>query len=124
MAKRIDDSVYDAFLNVIKNNVTTAVFCSADPVNYAGIAAVALVTKGSLTSANFTGPANGDTSGRKLTFNATTANTPSANGTVVYAAFHDGTTLLAGTTVTSQAVTTSQQWDTPAIDIVEIADPT
>lgn len=122
MAKRIDDSVYDAGLNSIKNGATTLVLCSADPVNFAGIAAVALVTKTGLTSANYTGPADG-TSGRKLTVNATTGNVPSANGTVTYAALHNGSVLLAGTSVTSQAVTTAQTWDSPAF-IINLADPT
>jgi len=49
--------------------------------------------------------------------------TPSANGTVTYAVLDDGTTLLAATTVTSQAVTTSQTWNSQAFKI-GISDPT
>jgi len=123
MAKKFDDSVFDAALNLIKNNATTLVFCSAEPANYAGIAAVALASVTGLTSGSFTGPADGDTSGRKLTVNAQTGIVPSSDGTIVYAVLHDGSTLIAGTSVTSQAVTTLQTWASPAWDI-EIADPT
>ena len=122
MAKRLDDTVLDAALNIIKNGGTNVVFCSSDPVNYAGIAAVALVTKTGLTSSNYTGPAD-DTSGRKLTVNAITGMTPSENGTVTYVVVTNGSSILyAGTTVTSQAVTTAQTWDSPAFKIA-IADP-
>jgi non-ribosomal peptide synthetase component F len=123
MAKKFDDTVLDAALNVIKNGATNAVFCSAEPANYAGIAAVTLITKTGLTSANFTGPAD-HTSGRKLTAGAITGMTPSANGTVAYVVLTNGSnTVYAGTTVTSQAVTTAQTWDSPAF-ILSIADPT
>ncbi len=118
MAKRLDSSVHDAALNVIKNGCTTVIFCSADPVNYAGIAAVTLITKGSLTSSNFTGPAADAGAGRKLTVNAITGMTPSSNGTVAYVVGTNGSdTLYFGTTVTSQAVTTSQTWNSPAFDV-------
>jgi non-ribosomal peptide synthetase component F len=123
MAKKFDDTVLDGALNVIKNGATTAVFCSAEPANYAGINAVALITKANMTSANFTGPAD-HTSGRKLTAGAITGMTPSANGTVAYVVLTNGSnTVYAGTTVTSQAVTTLQTWDSPAF-ILSIADPT
>lgn len=118
MAKRIDSSVYDAALNVVKNGATNMVFCSADPVNYAGIAAVTLITKTGLTSGSFTGPAADAGSGRKLTVNAVSGMTPSANGTVTYVVLTNGASILyAGTTVTSQAVTTAQTWNSPTFDI-------
>jgi hypothetical protein len=127
MAKKFDDTVLDGALNIIKNGATMLIFCSAEPANYAGIAAVALAFKGSLTAADFT--AADHTSGRKLTVAAQTGMTPSANGTVTYVVLANGTTtsngsvLYAGTTVTSQAVTTLQTWDSPAF-ILSIADPT
>jgi hypothetical protein len=123
MAKKFADSIFDAALNAVKNAATTLVFCSAEPANYAGIAAVALMTKTGLTAADYTGPADGDVSGRKLTVNAVSNMTPSANGTVTYAVLHDGATLLAGTSVTSQAVTTAQAWDSPAF-VIGLTDPT
>lgn len=120
MAKTLHSDVYDGGLNVVKNNVTNLVFCSSQPGNYAGIAAVTLVSKTGMTSGgSFTGPAaDGPTKGRQLTINAITGMSPSANGTVTYAVLTDGLSrILAGTTVTPQAVSTGQSWDSPAFDV-------
>lgn len=122
MAKELHNDVLDAALDKVAT-CTHLTFCSSQPANYAGISAVALASA-TLTA----GDGNGDyviaddTSGRKLTVGAQTGMTPSANGTVTYAVLDDGTTLLAATTVTSQAVTTSQTWNSPAFKIA-IADP-
>ena len=122
MAKVLADAVLDAALAKVATS-TKLTFCSSQPANYAGIAAVKLVNV-TLTA----GDGNGDyviaddASGRKLTVGAKTAMTPSANGTVTYAVLDDGATLLAATTVTSQAVTTTQTWNSPAFKIA-IADP-
>ena len=117
MAKVLDNAVLDAALAKVAT-CTKLTFCSAQPANKAGIAAVKLADV-TLTA----GDGNGDyviaddTSGRKLTVGAQTGMTPSANGTVTYAVLDDGTTLLAATTVTSQAVTTSQTWNSPAFKL-------
>ncbi len=122
MAKVLDNAVLDAALAKVATS-TKLTFCSAQPANKAGIAAVKLADV-TLTA----GDGNGDyviaddTSGRKVTIGAQTGMTPSANGTVTYAVLDDGTTLLAATTVTSQAVTTSQTWNSPAFKI-SISDP-
>lgn len=124
MAKFCANETFDAALAKIATSVTLT-FCSAQPANKAGIAAVALASA-TLTAGAGNGDytiADGDTSGRKLTTAAQTGMTPSGNGTVIYAAWDDGTTMLYGTSTTSQAVTTSQTWDSPAIDI-EFTDPT
>lgn len=130
-AKSLDDSVLDAALNHVKNNATTAVFCSGVPANYAGVAAVALVTKTGLTSASYTGPAD-DTSGRKLTLNAFTGMTPSANGTVRALCLTNGTSTLYGCTYSGgstdgttggQAVTTGQTWDYSGTTKLNFLDP-
>jgi hypothetical protein len=122
MAKVLDNAVLDAALAKVATSVKLY-FCSSQPANHAGISAVKLA-EADLTA----GDGNGDyviaddTSGRKLTVGAQTGMTPSGNGTVTYAVLDDGTTLLAATTVTSQAVTTSQTWNSPAFKIA-IADP-
>lgn len=123
MAKLVHDDVLDAALDKVAT-CTHLIFCSSQPANYAGIAAVALVAA-TLTA----GDGNGDytvadnTSGRKVTVGAQTGMTPSANGTVTYAVLDDGTTLLAATPVTSAAVTTAQTWNSPAFIGLTIADP-
>lgn len=122
MAKEFHNDVLDAALDKIAT-CTHLTFCSSQPANYAGITAVTLASA-TLTA----GDGNGDyvvaddTSGRKVTVGAQTGMTPSANGTVTYAVLDDGSTLLAATTVTSQAVTTSQTWNSPAFKLA-IADP-
>ena len=124
MAKELHNDVFDAALDKVAT-CTVLSFCSAQPANYAGIAAVKLVSV-VLTAGDGNGDyvvAEGDASGRKVTVGAQTSMTPSGNGTVTYAVLDDTATLLAATTVTSQAVLTSQTWDSPAFDI-EITDPT
>ena len=122
MAKKLDNSVFDAALDQVATSVNLN-FCSAEPTDYSDIAGKSLVST-TLTA----GDGNGDytvaddTSGRKVTVAAQSDMTPSANGTVVYATLDDGTTLLAGTTVTSQDVTTDQTWNSPEFKI-GIADP-
>lgn len=123
MAKYLDHTaVMDVGLTAIMNGAIRMVFCSAQPANFAGVAAVALMTvtiaSGNMTLAN-------DTSGRKLTVAAMTGMTPSANGTVTYVVLTDNSAIMyAGTTVTSQAVLTTQTWNSPAFKIAAIADPT
>jgi hypothetical protein len=123
MAKAIHNDVYDAALDKIATS-TRITFTSAEPANYAGIAAVALIdvtTTAGDGNGDFT-IADGDASGRKLTVAAQSGMAVDTSGTVTHACLDDGTTLLAVTTVTSQAVTTGQTWDSPAFDI-ELADP-
>jgi hypothetical protein len=123
MAKELHNDVIDAALAEVATCVTLT-FCSTQPANYAGIAAVALAAV-TLTAGDGNGDyviADGDTSGRKVTVGAQVDMTPSANGTVTYAVLDDGVTLLAATSVTPQAVTTAQTWNAPSFDI-EIQDP-
>jgi hypothetical protein len=122
MAKYLDHTaVMDVALNAIKNGAIRMIFCSSAPANYAGIAAVTLVTQ-TIASGDMT--AADDASGRKLTVGAKTGMTPSANGTVTYVVLTDNSAIMyAGTTVTSQAVTTSQTWNSPAFKVAAIADP-
>jgi len=120
----IPDSVFDAGLDKIAtgNKVT---FCSAEPANYAGIAAVALVSN-VITAGDGNGDwviANGDTSGRKLTLGEQANMTPSGNGTVLFLAIDDGAELLATSPVTSQAVLTTETWNSPAVKVLELRDP-
>ena len=122
MAKLLHNDVLDAALDKVAT-CTNLNFCSSQPASYAGISAVTLVNA-TLTAGDGSGDyviAN-DTSGRKVTVGVQENMTPTADGTVLWATLDDGTTLLAVTSVTSQAVTTSQTWNSPAFDI-GIADP-
>lgn len=118
-------SVPTAVIDLPLDDIATCTavhYCSAEPANHAGIAAVTLGNK-TLTGASFA-KAAGDVSGRKLTLNAQTAITPTDNGTVTFAAFTDGTTLKKTVPMTARAVATGQSWEHGAIKLWEIRAPT
>jgi len=119
MADYIHDDVLDAALGII-DNATILHICSSQPANFAGIASVTL---GNKSSPGFTGPANGDTSGRKITINAITDGSVTATGTASHFALADSTRLLAaGDLASSQSVTSGNTFTLAAFDI-EIPDP-
>ncbi len=120
MARLADDTVLDGLLNII-DNATRMVVTSAQPANFAGIAAVALADV-VMAGGDFT-DANGDVSGRKVTVAAKSGVTIDASGTATHVCLDDGTTLLFVTTCTSQALTSPGTVDIPAFDI-EVSDPT
>jgi hypothetical protein len=126
MAKTVHDDVLDGALNIIKNNCTRQVACSAQPTTYTEANATYALADITVDSADFTA-ANGDTSGRKLTVAAQTGVLIDASGTATYIALLDvaNSKLLYVTTCTSQALTAngSNTVNFPAWDL-EIADPT
>ena len=102
MAKSVANDVLDAALTEIATSTTLTV-CAGDPVNYAGIAAVALAS-GTVAGGDFT-IADGAVSGRKTTVGEQAAVSITTSGTADHAVLDDGTTLLYGTTAPSQALT-------------------
>lgn len=82
-----------------------------------------LIQKTGLTAGSFTGPVNGDVSGRKVTKNLENGLTVTNTGTVLFAALCTESVLLYVTTVTSQVVTAGNTANTPAFKI-EFTDPT
>lgn len=123
MAKSVHNDVLDAALDEIAT-ATRLVVCSAEPANFAGIAAVALADV-TLTAGDGAGDyviADGDTSGRKITIAAQADIPVDASGTATHISLDDGTTLQYVTTCTSQALTSGNTVTVPAWDI-EIADP-
>lgn len=106
MAKALDNSVYDAALAKLATAINVTL-CSAQPADYAGIAAVTLAAgtqTAGLGNGSYTA-ANGDTSGRKVTIAALNGLAVTATGTATHVAYDDGTTLLGVTTCSSTAVT-------------------
>lgn len=123
MAKFAADSVMDAALDKVAT-CTRMVVTSAQPANFAGIAAVALADV-VLTAGDGNGDytvANGDTSGRKVTVAAQSNITIDSSGDATHVCLDDGTTLLYVTTCTTQTLTSGGTVTVPAFDI-EIADP-
>jgi hypothetical protein len=125
MGKLVDDSVLDAALNLIKNNATQLIVCKDTPTTYDNATATYdLATKTGLTSGDYTGPANGDTNGRKLTINQQSTITVNHDGTATHVALcGTASVLYYVTTCTSQVLTAGNTVTVPAWDI-EIADPT
>ena len=69
MSKSAHNDVLDASLNYIKTYASRMCVCSTQPTTYAQAITTYKLADINIGSANFTGPADGDTSGRKLTVN-------------------------------------------------------
>jgi hypothetical protein len=124
MAKSVHDDVLDGALNIIKNNCTRMVACSAQPTTFTEANATFALANVTMASGDFTA-ANGDTSGRKLTVASKTGVSVTTSGTANHVALLDVTNskLLYVTTCTAQGVSTGGTVDFGTWK-VEIADPT
>lgn len=118
MGKWQIDAMLDAALQYIEDNAVELYVCSAQPANYAGIAAVALTGAAVPT---FTGPVDGDTSGRKTTVDQEADIAITATGDATHIVLASATVLLYVTTTTTQGLTSGGTVTVPAWDI-EIAD--
>jgi hypothetical protein len=125
MGKQAPDATIDAELAYIAASDIMHV-CSAEPANYAGIAAVSLASV-AMTAGNGNDYtiANGDASGRKVTTAAKNGVSVASSGTATHIALAKvgDTTLRYVTTCTSQALTSGNTVNVPAWK-VEVADPT
>ena len=127
MGKWAIDDMMDAALDYIKNNADRLCVCSAEPSTYTEATSTYKLAYADITSADFTGPSDGDTSGRKLTVNAQTNMTVDTSGSATHLALVNTTSseLLYVTTSDPSSATLNVGGliDTRAFDI-EIADPT
>lgn len=120
MAKFCDDYFFTQFLDAVAA-CNSQHACSAQPANYAGIAAVDLADV-VMAPGDYT-QANGDTSGRKVTMAAKADVTIDANGTANHVTLGDSVnSVIYVTTCTDQALNTPGTVSFPAWDI-EILDP-
>lgn len=118
----LNDLAYDSGLSWVSTNGTQVDVCSSEPANQGAISGVSLGTVSS--GVTFTGPADGDTSGRKITLDAVSG-TASATGTATHWAISNGSSILVATgTITSQPVTSGNSFSLAAIKVVELADAT
>lgn len=133
MAKRINTSVSDALLDVIKTGISglgpcnKMVICSAEPTTYTEANSTYMLANTSLTGTDFT-KAAGDGAGntpRKVTVGAKTGITVTNSGTATHVAWIDtvNSALLLVTTCTSQALTAGNTVSTPAWKL-EVGAPT
>ena len=119
------DAVYDAALAKIAT-CTRVSACTAEPANFAGIAAVS-VGNYTLTAGAGNGDwiiADGDTSGRKISLTAQSGNNGTATGAASFLAFDDGSVLLAVVTGSGQTVNNGSPWTIAAFKVIEMRDPT
>lgn len=125
MAKSVNNLVLDAALDYIQDNATRICVCSAEPTTYTEAITTYKLAIGTIGSGDYTDPADGDSSGRKLNVKQKANITVDATGTANHVALANatGSTLLYVTTCTAQGLTSGNTVTVPAWDI-EIADPT
>lgn len=124
VAKWTSDVILDQACDYVKNTITEMYVCSgaSNPADRAGAITAALATKTGLTSASFTGAADGTVSGRKITKNAETGISVATGGTATCIALCSATLMLSVETMTSQVLTAGNTVNTPAFRVIEIAD--
>ena len=120
MAKWQNDLMLDAALDYLTTNGTEYYVCSGAgaPADRAAALAAALTANMSPT---FSAKADGVVSGRRVTVQAESGISVTADGTATHLAICSATILLYVTTITSQAVTTGGTINVPAWD-AEIQD--
>lgn len=123
MGKQAPDATIDSMFDYIDQSTIVHV-CTAEPANYAGIAAVSLASAAMTADTDYT-KANGDVSGRKVTMAAKNAVAVALSGTATHIALARvaDSTLRYVTTCTSQALTAGNTVNIPAWK-VEVGDPT
>lgn len=140
MAKNVHNDVLDQALNYLKNNANRLVVLTAEPTGASAYTNAQTnydssgyrLAEATISASDFTGPADGDTSGRKVQVNAQSSMSingvaSSANAThvglVKYNVSASSQAVLYTTTCTSQSLTGGNKVNTPNWDI-EIRDPT
>ena len=132
MGKLVANAVLDAALQYLEDNVDWISVCEGAPTTYEHAHSNLGTATGKVlahsTTPTFTGPADGDTNGRKTTVDeeaAMAVDVSSAGGGADHVALVDvsAVTLLYVTTCTAQVLTSGNTVTCPAWDI-EIADPT
>lgn len=115
----------DQALNWIVDNATKITICTSQPTTYneatsaPGAGGYKLAEQASITSADFTGPAAGDTSGRKITVDQITSISIDSTGSAAHIAIvsDSSSILMFVTTATTQSLTAGNKLTMPAWDI-------
>ena len=116
----IADAVLDVALNYIETNGTEVHICSANPVNWAGLAAVTL---GNEAACTYTGPVD-HTSGRKTTLDAITDGDVTDSNTATHFAITNGVSAVytVQELAAGQGVTNGNKWTLTEV-IIALPDP-
>lgn len=105
MGKKADNLFYDAALDWLRDNSIRMAACSAEPANYAGVAAVRLA-EATVAAGDFT-KAAGDVSGRKVTIAAKNGVEVTASGTANHVVLHNNSAILGYVTTCDSLVLTA-----------------
>lgn len=121
MPATLANEVFDNGLNYIDTNATHLYLCNAQPTTY--IQASDTYKLGVKTPITVSAPADGDTSGRKVTISQITDGTVDGTGDVTFYAITSGSVLIAtGVVSPTASVTTGNTFQIGPIDI-ELPDP-
>lgn len=123
MSKRLSVNVLDAPLDILATAINVSL-CSAEPANFAGIAAVKLggtTHTAGAGNGSYTKSA-GDVSGRKLVIASRSGVTYTSSGIVTHIAYDNGSVLL-GVTTCPDAPATAGGTTTITSHKLEIRDP-
>jgi hypothetical protein len=117
MAKFCNTAVQDAALNYIKSNAVGLSVCSTQPTTRAEAATTYMLASKVIASTDYTGPAAGTVSGRKLTVNAQNGISVTNSGSAQHIALYDASNLIYVTTCTAQSLTAGNTVNVPAWEI-------
>lgn len=130
MTKYIHDDILDAIADAIIADGNKMTVCNAYPTTYAQASSTPassgyMLAEQTIDSGDFT-KANGDSSGRKVTLAAQNIASADYSGDATHIAVIDtvNSKILAVTEMPSAAVTASDPFDTVAVDLAEVGDPT
>jgi hypothetical protein len=121
MGKLADDTVADAYLEVLEDNANLICACSAEPSSRTEAAVTYMLATYAVTGSDFT-IADGGSGGRKVTISAKSGITITNNGTVTHLAIVDNSVLYFVTTTSSQALVAGNLLNIPAWTIT-VNDP-
>ena len=124
MAKSIHNDLFDAALNYLKTYGNELTLCSAEPTSYTEAHTTYKLADVVLDTGDYTGPVDGDVSGRKITVNQQADVPVDATGTGTHVAIVDtnNTKLLMVSTCNSIQVTSGNTVTIPQFSW-ELRDP-
>lgn len=114
----ISDTIMNTALNYLKANGDALNLCDTLPTTYTEAITTYMLATASITSTDYTGPADGDTSGRKITVDAQSSISVTNSGDTAYAAITDSgnSELLLVAVCTAQTLTSGNTVNTTAFD--------
>ena len=115
----INDDIFDVALQYIVDNGDALNLCNDEPTTFTEATDTYLLAAIAIDSGEYTGPAAGDTSGRKITIAAQSSIPVTASGDTAYAAISDSgnSALLVVFTCTAQTLTDGNTVNTTAVDV-------